>query len=154
MNNHSDHHRYMQLAIEESAKGDAPFGAVIVKNHTIIVSGHNQSKRKVDCTAHAELVVIRKAQQVLNTTDLSQCSIYASAEPCPMCASAIAWSGISTVYFGASIPALTNIGMHQIGIRSIQIFDSWPGPIEVHASFMEKEALEAIMKYRAMSPKK
>ena len=92
---------FMKIAIEESRaniennyqKG-GPFGAVIVKDGEIIASAHNTVIESIDATAHAEVNAIRLASQKLKTHDLSGCVLYTSAEPCPMCLSAIIWANI------------------------------------------------------------
>lgn len=85
-----------EISIE---KGGGPFGAVIIKNGEIIAEAHNTVTITNDPTAHAEINAIRQACQKLNTFDLSDCEIYSSCEPCPMCLSAIYWAKISVVYY-------------------------------------------------------
>ena len=100
--------KYMEEAIEEAKIGTAnreggPFGAVIVdKTGKIISRGHNQVLSTNDPTAHVEIVAIRQACKNLNTKDLSEYILYSTCEPCPMCLSAIIWSNIKTVYYGAN----------------------------------------------------
>lgn len=91
-------------AIHGSSKGDGgPFGAVIVdKSGNVISRGHNEVLTSHDSTNHAEVVAIRKACLKLKTHDLSDYIIYSSCEPCPMCLSAIIWSNIKVMYFGAT----------------------------------------------------
>lgn len=107
----------MQLAIEESRanitnnyKNGGPFGAVIVKNGKIIASAHNTVIESADATAHAEINAIRQASKILNTNDLSGCTLYTSAEPCPMCLSAIIWANIKDVYYANTRKDANNIG--------------------------------------------
>lgn len=76
-----------------------PFGAVIVKEGTIIAEGWNRVASTNDPTAHAEVDAIRKACQVLNSFELKGCEMFSSCEPCPMCLSAIYWSRIDRIYF-------------------------------------------------------
>ena len=98
----------LKIAWDEAKEGvnnkeGGPFGAVITDlNGNIISSGHNMVLKTNDPTNHAEIVAIRKACSKLNTHDLSNCIIYCSCEPCPMCLSAIIWSNIKTVYYGSS----------------------------------------------------
>lgn len=96
----------IEKAIEESRynlknnyNNGGPFGAVIVCNGKIICSCHNTVVESHDATAHAEINAIRTASKILNTHDLSNCILYTSAEPCPMCLSAIIWSNIKEVYY-------------------------------------------------------
>jgi len=107
----------MLMAVEESKvnlsnkyqKG-GPFGAVIVKNGEIIATAHNTVIESKDATAHAEINAIRKASKELNTHDLSGCILYTSAEPCPMCLSAIIWANIKQVYYANTREDVNNIG--------------------------------------------
>lgn len=94
---------FMQEAIEIAKKSgkDLPIGAVLVKNNEIICEAHNQKEFLKDVTAHAEMLVIKEGQMVLGTTILSDCELYVTLEPCPMCAWAILNSRISKVFFGA-----------------------------------------------------
>jgi tRNA(Arg) A34 adenosine deaminase TadA len=77
-----------------------PFGAVIVYNNEIIAHGANSVTVTNDPTAHAEIVAIRAACQKLGTFKLTNCELYTSCEPCPMCLSAIYWARIAVVYYG------------------------------------------------------
>lgn len=88
------------LSIESvnSGKG-GPFGAVIVKNGEIIAKAHNQVTSTNDPTAHAEMIAIRQACQVLQTFQLNGCELYTSCEPCPMCLGAIYWTRLDRVYY-------------------------------------------------------
>ncbi|MBK9673180.1 MAG: nucleoside deaminase [Bacteroidetes bacterium] len=95
---------YMQEAIELSVKNvtdnnGGPFGAVVVKDGKIIARGYNQVTSNNDPTAHAEVVAIREACKVLGTFQLTNCEIYTSCEPCPMCLGAIYWARPSRVYY-------------------------------------------------------
>jgi tRNA(Arg) A34 adenosine deaminase TadA len=83
--------------MHENAGG--PFGAVIVRNGEIIAEGWNQVTSANDPTAHAEIVAIRAACAKLQTFDLSDCEMFASCEPCPMCLGAILWARIARLYY-------------------------------------------------------
>lgn len=85
----------------ETGKG-GPFGAVVVKDGKIIARGTNQVTSTNDPTAHAEIMAIRKACEVLGTFQLDGCEIYCSCEPCPMCLGAIYWARPAKVYFAAA----------------------------------------------------
>lgn len=107
--------KYMQLAIDEAFVGmrkddGGPFGAVIVKDGEIIAIGHNEVIKTNDPTAHAEIVAIRKATKLLGRFDLSDCEIYSSCEPCPMCFSAIHWAKMKKLYVGANRYDAADIG--------------------------------------------
>lgn len=99
-------------------KEGGPFGAVIVKNGKIVGIGNNKVLLNNDPTAHAEITAIRDACKNLNTYDLTDCMIYSTSEPCPMCLSAIIWSNIKEVYY-----ATTRLEVARIGFRDNLIYD-------------------------------
>lgn len=88
----------------------APFGACVVKNGVIIGRGKNQVLSSNDPTAHAEVMAIRDACKNISSYDLSECELYTSCYPCPMCLSAIIWSNIKKVYYGNTKEDAKNIG--------------------------------------------
>lgn len=97
---------YLQRSIEIAESNctsghGGPFGAVIVRNGEIVAECGNSVTTTNDPTAHAEVNAIREACKKLNTFDLSDCEIYASCEPCPMCLSAIYWARIPKLYYAA-----------------------------------------------------
>jgi len=99
--------KFMAEAVKEAYKGmrdghGGPFGAVIVLNGEIIARAHNEVLTTNDPTMHAEVNVIRKATKLLGRFDLSDCEIYSSCEPCPMCFAAIHWAKMKKLYYGAS----------------------------------------------------
>ncbi len=99
---------YMELALRQAAlapqAGEVPIGAVLVHNHEVIAAGHNYREILQDPTAHAEMVVIRKAAEQLRTWRLTDTTLYVTLEPCPMCAGAIVQSRIARLVFGAWDP--------------------------------------------------
>ena len=100
--------RYMELALQEAAlapyAGEVPIGAVLVHNHEVIAAAHNHREGAQDPTAHAEMIVIRKAAERLRTWRLTDTILYVTLEPCPMCAGAIVQSRIARLIFGAWDP--------------------------------------------------
>jgi len=92
--------RAIALSIENIENGGGPFGAVIVKEGTIIAEGVNRVTAENDPTAHAEVSAIRQAAKILHTFDLTGCAIYTSCEPCPMCIGAIYWARLDKIYYG------------------------------------------------------
>ena len=89
--------RAIELAVENVKEGGQPFGAVLVKGDKVVAEGVNELHLKYDVSGHAELIAIRKAQAELRTLDLAEYTMYASGEPCPMCMTAIYFSGIEKV---------------------------------------------------------
>lgn len=111
---------FMRLAIEEAAQGDFPFGAVITRNGEILARGRNLGIQQKDPTAHAEMVAIRRFLAAHGPEKLKRATIYASGEPCPMCAGAIIWCGLGRVVYGASIEQLsTRIGQIMVPHREL-----------------------------------
>lgn len=99
---------------EGIAAGNSPFGACVVKNGRIVVSTHNVVWNATDPTAHAEVNAIRQAAKALNTIDLTGCVMYTTCEPCPMCLSAIHWSKIDRVVYGATIADAATAGFNEL----------------------------------------
>lgn len=114
-NNQARHNEFMREAISLSVEKmlenyGGPFGAVIVRNGVVIARGYNKVLHTHDPTAHAEVEAIRSASHTLGTHDLSDCEIYASSEPCPMCLGAIYWARLKKVYYGNPHQAAASIG--------------------------------------------
>lgn len=95
----------MREALKEARKaakaGEVPVGAVVVSGGKVVGRGYNRSIMDRDPSAHAEMVAVRKAAKKIRNYRLSSCEIYATIEPCPMCAGALVWARISKVVFGA-----------------------------------------------------
>jgi guanine deaminase len=101
----------IRLADEGMASGrGGPFGCVVVRRGEIVGRGHNRVTSTNDPTAHAEVVAIRDACANLETFQLTDCELYTSCEPCPMCLSAIYWARIPTVYYGNTRKDAADIG--------------------------------------------
>ena len=107
--------KFMDIA-DELAKDNlktnvgGPFGACVVKDGKIIGKGSNHVLERNDPTAHAEVMAIRDACKNINSYDLSNCEIYTSCYPCPMCLSAIIWANIKKVYYGNNKEDAADIG--------------------------------------------
>ena len=115
--------QYMKIAddlAKDNLKTNAggPFGACVVKDGKIIGKGSNHVLQNNDPTAHAEVMAIRDACKNIGSYDLSDCEIYTSCYPCPMCLSAIIWANIKTVYYGN-----TKEDAERIGFRDDFIYD-------------------------------
>ncbi len=91
----------IHLATENALHGrGGPFGAVVVRDRQVIATGTNQVTATNDPTAHAEVVAIRNACQALGTFQLTDCEVYTSCEPCPMCLAALYWSRCRAIFYG------------------------------------------------------
>lgn len=100
--------KFMKIALDEAKKaaqeGEVPIGAVLVKDNKVIAKAHNLKESKLDATAHAEILVIKKASKKLNNWRLLDTTLYVTLEPCAMCASAIAQARISKVIYALKDP--------------------------------------------------
>lgn len=103
-----EHEKFMKEALREAANAacedEVPVGAVIVCRGKIIGKGHNMTERLHDATAHAEMIAITAATEAIGGKYLSDCTLYVTVEPCPMCAGALAWSQIGRIVYGAEDP--------------------------------------------------
>lgn len=103
MTNEDFMQRALDLARERMhANQGGPFGAVIVRAGAVVAEGWNEVTSANDPTAHAEVVAIRRACAKFGTFNLSDCEIYASCEPCPMCLGAIYWARLRTLYYAST----------------------------------------------------
>ena len=98
---------WMAIAYDEALKGmetteGGPFGAVIVRNNEVIARAHNEVLISHDPTAHAEILAIRRASALLGKHDLSECILYTTCYPCPMCLGAILWARLSKVCYAST----------------------------------------------------
>ncbi len=91
----------LELAKQGAALGEVPVGALVVKDEQVIASAHNERELLPDATAHAEVLAIRRACAALGTNRLSDCTLYVTLEPCPMCAGALVNARVDRVVFGA-----------------------------------------------------
>jgi len=100
--------RFMREALREAQAaadaGEIPIGAVVVWKGRIIGRGHNMTERLHDTTAHAEMLAITAATEAMGGKYLSDCTLYVTVEPCPMCAGALAWSQMGRIVYGAPDP--------------------------------------------------
>lgn len=150
------HEKFMRKAIE-LAEGNlkslhgGPFGAVIVRDGKILGSAGNTVTHECDPTAHAEVNAIRRAAKKIGKPDLSGCILYTSAEPCPMCLSAIYWANIKQVYYGN-----TKRDAEWAGFGDQFILDQLQHPIENQEVKFERilasEAIVSFEKWRAADP--
>ncbi|MGV0104197.1 CMP/dCMP deaminase, zinc-binding [Nostoc sp. DSM 114160] len=133
---------FMRLALAEAKKGDAPYGAVIVKDNEVVAVAHNTVNRDNDPSAHAEINAIRSLTAKLKNPSLEGYSIYTTGEPCPMCATACVWSGLSEIVYGASIQDLINVNQSQINISCEEVIDKSSQKIKVTKDILKNECLE------------
>lgn len=135
------------FAVARNARtnGNHPFGALLVDEQgQILMEAENTVVTARDCTGHAEINLIRKASSEYGREFLAKCTIYASTEPCPMCAGAIFWANVSRVVFGLSEESLyALIGEESEEVLYLpcrEIFGRGKKSIEVIGPLLEEEA--------------
>jgi tRNA(Arg) A34 adenosine deaminase TadA len=96
--------RALDLAAAAERADEVPIGAVVTRNGEIIGEGENRNRRDNDPTAHAEIVALRAAAARTGDFRLTDCDLWVTLEPCPMCAGAISHARIARLYYGASDP--------------------------------------------------
>ncbi len=127
---------------EQAAEiGEVPIGAVIVKDGQIIGRGHNMTETAKDPTVHAEMIAIRQAAQALGGWRLSDCEMYVTCEPCSMCAGAIVWARIKTLYIGTPDPKSGACG----SVFNIADSEKLNHRVEIKTGLMQEEC-QALLK--------
>jgi tRNA(Arg) A34 adenosine deaminase TadA len=100
--------RIMKMALEQAEKGrergEVPIGAILLKGYQVLAKDHNRCIELSDPTAHAEILVLRKGGEILKNYRLNGTAMYVTAEPCPMCVSAMVHGRISRLVFGSMEP--------------------------------------------------
>lgn len=137
----------IQIAINQAKlafiQEEVPVGAVITVNNKIIVATHNEMRKQNNSLAHAEILAIQQAMNILNTDRLDTCNLYVTLEPCTMCAAAIAHARIKRLYYGASD---IKGGAVENGVR----FFSQPTchhKIELYSAIAEKECKDLMLRF-------
>lgn len=152
---------HMQLALDAAhqskANGDYGHGCVVVKDGQVISTGYETLKSANDpVNGHAEVDAVRKACQTLQKPYLEDCVLYSTAEPCPMCMSAIIWAKVKAVVYGITRDDMINkmeelkaqgggkFSWRQIAIPAEYIVEHGEPKVELVPGFMRDEALELL----------
>jgi tRNA(Arg) A34 adenosine deaminase TadA len=106
----------LQLARRGMQTGGGPFGAVVARDGVIVASGMNESRPRNDPTAHAEMMAIRAAGEVLGRRNMGDCALYSSCEPCPMCLAASYWAQIPLVIYSCTSADADAVGFPDMAI--------------------------------------
>ena len=129
--------RAVELATDARARGDHPFGAVIVAADGRAVEALNSVNTDRDPTGHAETNAVRAAARTFDATELAESTLYTSTEPCAMCSGAIYWAGIGHVVFALSSDELTELvgGEPTLDLHSREVFARGTHPVQVDGPF-------------------
>ncbi len=139
--------KYMQLALKEAKiaaeRGEVPVGAVVVFQGEVISRAHNECETRDDPTAHAEVLAIKKASKYLKGWRLTDCTIYVTKEPCPMCAGAIHQARIDRLVYGTRDEKTGAAGTLYDIVRDQRLNHQ----VEVTAGVCEEECQELLQKF-------
>jgi tRNA(adenine34) deaminase len=136
--------KYMKMALEEAEKagwkGEVPVGAILLKGDQVLAKDHNRCIELSDPTAHAEILVLRKGGEILRNYRLNETVMYVTAEPCPMCVSAMVHSRIFRLIFGALEPKFGAVE------SKFKLLDDngLNHKVEVHRGILEKECAQIL----------
>jgi len=138
------HDRYLATAIELSRlaveRGDGPYAAVLVRGGEAVLAASNTVASDGDATRHAELNLLVEARRRLGADVLAECTLYASTEPCAMCAGALYWAGVRRVVFGCPVGRQVRILGGGLALECRSVFATADEPVEVIGPLMEDEA--------------
>lgn len=143
----------IELAEQAVARGNEPFGAVLVRGDRIVFSNENQIYTKTDPTFHAEAGLLRRFCNETQITDLSDYTLYSNCEPCLMCCGAMVWTKLGRLVYGASDIDLGAI-LGKKGSRCCEtVFSQSPHKPEVTAGILREESLKILTAYFATHEK-
>ena len=143
---------FMRLAIQSAwqgvEKGEMPFGACIVKKGQVVSVAHNSAKTNMDTTAHAEVQAIREASRRLKALELTDCVIYSTCEPCPMCFTACVWAKVGRIVYACRIEDAERVGIRQVPISSARMNQLGQSDVEVIGDVLREESLKLFEAWR------
>ena len=146
--------KFMKEALKEANKAfqkeEVPIGVVIVKDGKIIARAHNLKETKNDTTEHAEIRAIKKASKKLNTWRLTDCEMYTTLEPCPMCAGAIIQARIKKIYIGTMDEKTGACG----SVLNLMKDYKFNHEVEIEEKILEEECKEIIQNFFKILRKK
>jgi tRNA(adenine34) deaminase len=138
--------RFMRVAIAQARRADFPFGAVIVRDGSIIARGRNLARTNRDPTAHGEMVAIRRCLAEHGPAALRGSTLYTSGEPCAMCMGAIIWCHVGRLVFAASVAQLAT-RIDQIMLSSAEVAGKARfAPVAITGSVLAEEAMALFAK--------
>ena len=141
------HQDWMQIALRQAQmafeQGEVPIGGVIVHNGQMIALAYNEKEQRNDPTAHAEILAIQRAADVLGTWRLTDAILYVTLEPCPMCAGAIIQSRIKQVVYGAADLKGGAAG----SVMNVLDYTLWNHRVDVVAGVLEEECSEILKSF-------
>ncbi|MET0410200.1 MAG: nucleoside deaminase [Polyangiaceae bacterium] len=143
----------MQLAIDASCRaldsGNMPFGAVLAQGPRVVHTSINQQRTALcgrgDITAHAEVVLVREVSERYGLDTLRGATVYASGEPCAMCAGAMFWAGVARVVYGATTPdIIAALGGPELPTRCVDVLGAATPPVVVEGPLLREAAVAVL----------
>jgi tRNA(Ile)-lysidine synthase len=136
--------RALELADEAAAAGELPVGAVVVREGEILGEGHNETEGSKDPSAHAEILALRRAAEARGDWRLTDCTLYVTLEPCPMCAGAVLESHVGRVVYGAR-----NVREGAYGSVADLRTPAWKRRVRVEGGLLARDAGERLSRFFA-----
>jgi tRNA(Arg) A34 adenosine deaminase TadA len=142
----ADDVRFMRMALDEARQADFPFGAVIVRDGSVVARGRNLGRTNRDPTAHGEMVAIRRCLADHGDAALRGSTLYTSGEPCAMCMGAILWCHLGRLVFAASVAQLaTKIDQIMLSSAEVAAKASY-APISITGGVLADDAMALFVK--------
>lgn len=138
----------IELAMKSRECGNEPFGAILVKNDKIVMSGENKINTFCDPTHHAEIGLIRKFCVENNIFDLKDYTLYTSCEPCVMCSGAMVWANLGKLVYSVSHDQLAEIAGSNIMISCEEVFEKSPNKPKIVERLLNDEGLKVFKGYK------
>jgi len=138
------HQDWMRLALIQAQmafeQGEVPIGAIVVHKGEVIASAYNEKEQRKDPTAHAEVIAIQRAAEVLGSWRLTDAILYVTLEPCPMCAGAIIQSRLKRIVYGCADLKGGATG----SVMNVLDYTLWNHRVDVVAGVLEEECSEIL----------
>lgn len=153
MNGPGEDHALMRIAVEVAregiGRGQTPFGACVAREGRVVARDHNHVWGTTDATAHAEVLVVRRACRELATVDLSGCDIFTTCEPCPMCFTACHWARLDRIVYGAGIGDARDAGFRELEIPAREMKRRGGSPVRLRGGVEREACVELFREWSA-----
>lgn len=145
--------RYMRMALAKAregvGRGQQPFGGCLVRHGTVLACLYNSVLESGDITAHPEINAVREACRALRTLDLTECVMYATCEPCPMCFTAAHLARVSKIVYGISLAEARQYGFGRFPVSNAVLKELGQSPIEVVGGVLRDAGIALLQEWAA-----
>ncbi|HEX4146085.1 MAG TPA: nucleoside deaminase [Pirellulales bacterium] len=142
----------MRMAVEKCrqgiAAGNSPFGCAIAQGDRVLAVSHNVVLATTDITAHAEVTAIREACRAAGNIFLEGAIVATTCEPCPMCAAALHWARVDTVYFGATIDDADDAGFNELHLPASKVLELGGSGVKLVPEMLREECRELFERWK------